>query len=90
MKALILVLMLSVDRPDLCGVFLKRVEVDHPIEYDGMKLAASRVALGLRGNGAVEPEFWIWTEHFRFVTRRRKAKIHMLMPLRNAERDALI
>jgi len=39
------VLMAAVDGPDFGFVFFERVDVDHPVEDDGMELAAVGVAV---------------------------------------------
>ena len=39
---------LPIDRPDVGAVFLERIEMHHPIEDDGMKLAAAGVTFLFR------------------------------------------
>ena len=40
--------MLPIDRPDVGAVFLERIEMHHPIEDDGMKLATVGVTFLFR------------------------------------------
>src|SRR6266700_7764563 len=59
-----LVSVLSIDRPDLCCVFLERIEMHHPVEDDGMKRSAVGIAFLLRGDGSLQTELGIRPQHF--------------------------
>ena len=41
---------LALDRPDACLIFFERIDVDHPVEDDGAKSSAGRVASLLCGD----------------------------------------
>src|SRR5580658_3283314 len=84
------VAVLALDRPDVSLIFLEGVDVHHPVEYHREKSAASGVAGFLGGDGSFETELRIRTAHLFEMAQRGDAEIHVLVPLRHAERDALI
>src|SRR5580658_7425710 len=81
---------LALDRPDACLILLEWVDVDHPVEDHREKRPASGVAGFLCGDGSLEAELRIWLPHLFEMAQRRDAEIHMLMPLRHTQRNALI
>src|SRR6202521_4795630 len=81
---------LAIDRPDPCRVFLERIKMHHPVENNGMKLSTVGVAFRLSGDRSLEAELGIRSQHFLLAALWRGAEIHVLMPLRDAERNALV
>src|ERR1700679_3729355 len=84
-----LVGVLPIDRPDFCRVFFQRIQVHHPVENHGMKPSVRRIASFLRGDRSTQTEFRIRREHVLFLAFGSFAEIHVLMPLRDAQRNAL-
>jgi hypothetical protein len=64
--------------------------VHHPTEEMGTELPARRITGFFSGNGAAQAEFCIGAKVGRLLSRRRFAKINMLVPARNAQRDAVV
>jgi hypothetical protein len=56
----------------------------------GTELPARRITGFFSGNGAAQAEFCIGAKVGRLLSRRRFAKINMLVPARNAQRDAVV
>src|ERR1700675_4978700 len=81
---------LAIDRPDPCRVFFERIKMHHPVENNGMKLSTVGVAFRLSGDRSLEAELGIRSQHFLLAALWRGAEIHVLMPLRDAERNALV
>src|ERR1700676_1605770 len=55
-----------------------------------MKCSASRIAGFLRSDGSPQAIFRMGREHLLSAVSRRGTEIHVLVPLRHAERDALV
>src|SRR5277367_1459280 len=83
------IVMLPLDRPDRSRVFLQRVQMYHPIEDNGMKFSARRIALRLCRNRSPQTKFGLWRKHV-LLAFWSLAEIHMLMPLRDTKRNALV
>src|SRR5260370_8306232 len=81
---------LAIDRPDPCRVFLERIKMHHPVENNGMKLSTVGVAFRLSGDRSLEAGLGIRSHHFLLAALGSGAEIHVLMPLRDAERNALV
>src|SRR5260370_3020169 len=81
---------LAIDRPDPCRVFLERIKMHHPVENNGMKLSTVGVAFRLSGDRSLEAELVIRSQHFLLAALGSGAQIHLLMPLLDAERNALV
>src|SRR6202521_4281041 len=81
---------LAIDRPDPCRVFFERIKMHHPVENNGIKLSTVGVAFRLSGDRSLEAELGIRSQHFLLAAWWRGAEIHVLIPLRDAERNALV
>src|SRR5579872_3598922 len=90
LRFLIRISVLAVHRPDICLIFFERVEVNHPVEDDGMKCSSGRVARILGGDGSVKTEERMGSQGLPLFAPRRGAEIHMLVPLRDAQRNSLV
>src|SRR5271170_137573 len=84
-----LVRVLAFNRPHLLRRFFQRIEMHHPVEDDGMKLSAGGIALFFSGNRTAQAKPWMRSQRV-LLAFGRLAVIHMLMPLRDAERNALV
>lgn len=81
---------LAIDGPDLGGILVEGVEMDHPVEDNGDEFAPGGVAFGLGGDGSFKTKFCVRPPGFAPVAQRGAAEIHVLMPLRDAQRNAPI
>jgi hypothetical protein len=79
-----------VDGPDFGWVGLVGIHVDHPAKDMGEKESAGSVAGFLCMDGAEQAEFCVGTEVGSQLPRGRLAEIHVLMPARDAERNAAV
>jgi hypothetical protein len=84
------VAVLALDRPDVSLIFLEGVDVHHPVEYHGEKSSTSGVAGFLGGDGSFETELRMRITHLLEMAQRWDAEIHVLVPLRHAEGNALV
>lgn len=75
--------------PDVVGVGLVRIDVDHPVEDDRDEVAAGGLAGFLGSNAAVEAEFCMVDLRFR-SSERSEAEIDVLVPAGDAQRNALV
>ena len=81
---------LAIDRPDCCRVLLERIKVDHPIEDDGIELAAVRVTFFLGYDRTLQTKLGIRSHCFAPVALGWAAQIHVLVLLRDTQRDTLV
>jgi len=84
------VAVLTFHGPDAGLIFLERINVDHPVEDDGMEGSARSVAALLSRNRSAETKLRMRTEIFRLAARRCGAEINVLVPLCNAQRNAFV
>src|SRR4029077_320212 len=62
----------------------------HPVEDYGMKGSARGVAGFLGGDRSSQAELGMRRQHIFATIRRRGAEVHVLVPLRDAEWNALV
>src|SRR5258708_35849615 len=79
-----------VDRPDLTRIGFVWIHMHHPAENVGQKNSAGRVARFLGVDGTEQSEFRIATAVGRELSRWRLAEIHVLMPMGDAEGNAVV
>ena len=83
-------LVVIIGGPDFLRVGFVGIDVDHPTEEVGTKDAAGRIAGFLGGDRAYETELCIRAEVLVFLAFRRGAEVDVLVPARDAERDAVV
>jgi len=81
---------LAFDGPDARLILLERINVYHPAEDHGSERAARRVASFLGGDGSLHSKLWIRRTQLTPSPQRENTEIYMLVPLRDAEWDALV
>src|SRR6266436_7448292 len=89
-KSLHVIVRLALDRPDVFGLLLERVDVHHPAKYLGHKLSAGRITFSPSGDGACQAELCLWSPGLVLPLRRRKAHVDVRMPLRDAQGNSLV
>lgn len=84
------VAVLALDRPDIRLIFLERINVHHPVEDHGMKCSTGGVAGFLRDDRSPQTKLRMCRQHFFPLVRGRSTEVHVLVPLRNPEWNALV
>src|ERR1700674_4187650 len=85
-SALIRVAVLAADRPDSGLIFFERVDVNHPVEYHGMEGSTGGIAGFLCGDRSPQTKLRMGDQIFVLSSGRRRAEIHVFVPLRDAQR----
>ena len=81
-------LIVIVGRPDVFRISLVRVNVYHPPKYVRIKSPAGRFTCFFGRNRSAQAKFGRGTKICRLLARRSFAKVDVLVPARNAERNA--
>ncbi len=76
--------------PNVFRPLFERVHVDHPAEHAGNEPPSRFVAFRLRRDRPGQSELRVCLKYLAFAVFRRQAEIHVLVPLRDAERNAAI
>src|SRR5579863_3064288 len=87
---LICIAVLPGDRPDAGLIFFKRINVHHPVEDYRAEGSAGGIASFLGDDRSSQTELRMRPYHRFAAIWRRRAEIHVLVPLRNAERNARV
>src|SRR6202035_5605937 len=72
------------------GLFFKWKDMHHPTEEKWHEFAACAIALFLCGNRPGDSEPRIRNKECAFPAAQRKAEVHVLVPLSDAERDQTV
>src|SRR5690349_8046599 len=78
------------NRPDLLRLLLVRINMHHPIKDNRIKFSSRRFALLLGCDRTLESKARILAYHAALLAFWGHTKIHMLVPLRHAEWNALV
>src|SRR5450755_271031 len=81
---------LPLRRPNLRRIFLEWIDVDHPVKNDRIKSPTRGVASLSRRDRTAQTKLRSRAQYVCLLVSRSLAEIHMLVPLRDAQRNALI
>jgi len=84
------IVVLAFNRPDLCLIFLERINMHHPVEDHWMECSSRRIACFLRRNGSAQTKLRVRLQHLFPASCGWRAEIHVLVPLRHAQRYPFI
>src|SRR5579863_8729934 len=87
---LICIAVLPGDRPDAGLIFFKRINVHHPAENYRAEGSAGGIASFLCDDRSSQTELRMRPYHLFAAISRGRAEIHMLVPLRDAQRNARV